>query len=229
LVPVSTPSAVAAQHATTTIPIVFIAVSDPIGAKLINSLARPGGNITGFATIDDDLSGKRLSLFKEAFPRMTRVALLVKANDQQSIDQYQSAASALGQSIHPVEVRSREEFEPAFDRIADARLEGIMMPPAGLLDQSRTLLARLALMRRHPLMVGTRAYMEPGALMSYGPDTPEIFRHMAVYVDKILKGKKPADLPVELPTKFRLIVNLKTAETLGLIFPQSILADEVIE
>jgi putative ABC transport system substrate-binding protein len=220
LVAVTDRAAVAAQHATTTIPIVFFA-SDPIGSKLVNSLARPGGNITGLTTISEELSGKRLSLFKEALPHMTRVALLVEANDQQSIDQYQTAASALGVSVHPVEVRSREEFGPAFDRI----------PPAGLLGQSRTLLARLALMRRLPLMVGTRAYLEPGALMSYGPDTPAIFRHMAVYVDKILKGKKPADLPVEQPTKFELVVNLKTAETLGLTIPQSILfrADEVIE
>jgi putative tryptophan/tyrosine transport system substrate-binding protein len=127
-----------------------------------------------------------------------------------------------------VEVR-REEFERAFDRIADARMEGIMMEPTGLLGQNRTLLARLALMRRLPLMVGTRAYMEPGALMSYGPDQPALFRHMAVYIDKILKGKKPADLPVEQPTKLELVVNLKTAKELGITFPPSIMvqAEEV--
>src|SRR5215469_6084273 len=144
--------AVAAQHATTTIPIVFIQVGDPIKLKLVDSLARPGGNATGLTDYDEDLSGKRLSLFKEAFPRMTRVALLVRVNDQQNIDQYQTAASALGLSIHPVEVRFREEFERAFDMIADARLEGIMMPPSGLMFQNRTLFAQLALMRRLPLM-----------------------------------------------------------------------------
>jgi putative ABC transport system substrate-binding protein len=150
---------------------------------------------------------------------MTRVALLVMANDQQTIDQYQTAASTLGLSIDPVEVRSREEFERAFDRIADARLEGIMLPDL-LMCQSRMLLARLALMRRLPLMVGNRTYMEAGALMSYGPDTPAILGHAAVFVDKILKGKKPADLPVEQPMKLELIVNLKTAETLDLTFPK---------
>jgi putative ABC transport system substrate-binding protein len=176
LVPVSTPCARAAQHATTTIPIVFINVGDPIGLKLVNSFARPGGNATGVTDYDDELlSGKRLALFKEALPHMTRVALLAKANDSE-IPKYKTAASALGLSIHPVEVRSREEFEGAFDRIADAGLEGVVMEPTGLLGKSRALLARLALMRRLPLMVGTRAYMEPGALMSYGPDTPGMFR-----------------------------------------------------
>jgi putative ABC transport system substrate-binding protein len=128
-------------------------------------------------------------------------------------------------------VRSREEFEQAFDRIADARLEGIIMPPSGLMGQSRTLIARLALMHRLPLMVGTRVYMEAGALMSYGPDTPGIFRRPAVYVDKILKGEKPADIPVEEPTIFELVINLKTAKTLGLTVPQILLAgaDKVIE
>jgi putative ABC transport system substrate-binding protein len=229
LVAVSPCSARAAQRATTTIPIVFFA-GDPVGSKLVNSLARPGGNMTGVSILDVDLSGKKLSLFKEALPRMTRVALLVQADDQKSIEQYQTAASALGLSIHPVEVRFREEFERAFDRIADARFEGIMMPPDRLQFQSRTLIARLALMRRLPLMVGTRVYMEPGALMSYGADASAMFGHMAVYVDKILKGKKPADLPVEQPMKVELIVNLKTAETLGITFPQSILfrADEIL-
>jgi putative ABC transport system substrate-binding protein len=130
-----------------------------------------------------------------------------------------------------VEVRSREEFERAIDRIADARLEGIMMPSSRLIFQSRALLARLALMRRLPLMVFHSVWMEPGALMSYGPNYPGMFRYLAVYVDKILKGRKPADLPVEQPTKVELVVNLKTAEALGITLPQSILfrADELIE
>ena len=162
---------------------------------------------------------------------MTRVALLVRADNQQDIDDYQAAASALGLSIQPVKVRSRDEIEQAFDRIADARLEGIMMPPQRVLGPNRALIARLALMRRLPLMVGTRAYLEPGALMSYGPDTPAILRHAAIYIDKILKGKKPADLPIEQPTKIELVVNLKTAKELGITFPPSIMvqAEEVIE
>jgi putative ABC transport system substrate-binding protein len=230
LVTVSNLSAVAAQHATTTIPIVFI-VADAMGLKLVNSYARPGGHITGLTDYDGDLSGKRLSLFKEALPHMTRVALLVRADWLQTIDHYQTAGSALGLSVQPVKVRSREEFEQAFDRIDDARVEGIVMPPTGLMGQSRTLIARLALMRRLPLMVGTRVYMEPGALMSYGPDTPAIFPRAAVYVDKILKGEKPADLPVEEPMKLELLINLKTAKALGITVPQILLAgaDEVIE
>jgi putative ABC transport system substrate-binding protein len=230
LVAVSNASAVAAQHATTTIPIVFFA-ADPIQLKLVNSLARPGGNITGVTNFANDLSGKHLSLFKEVLPGMTRVALLIPAHAQDDIDLYQTAASALGVSIQPVKVRSREEFEQAFDKIADARLDGIMMPPNRLVAASRTLIARLALMHRLPLMVGHRAYMEPGALMSYGADVPGMIRYMAVYVDKILKGKKPADLPIEQPTKLELIVNLKTAETLGITIPPSLMvqADELIE
>jgi putative tryptophan/tyrosine transport system substrate-binding protein len=233
LVAITDAAGVAAQHATTTIPIVFYA-SDPIGSKLVNSLARPGGNITGVTTTTDELSGKRLSVFKDAFPRMTRVALLVDANDpdannQQTIDAHQTAASALGLSIHPVEVRSREEFERAFDRIADEHLEGIMAGPYSLLGQGRALLARLAMMHRLPFMGFNRRFAQAGALMSYGPDAPAIFRRAAVYVDKILKGKKPADLPVEQPMKFELLVNLKTAKELGITFPPSIMvqAEEV--
>jgi putative ABC transport system substrate-binding protein len=180
LVAVSNASVRAAQHAITTIPIVFFA-ADPVVRKVVNSLARPGGNMTGVTTLEDDLSGKHLSLFKEAVPGMTRVALLVPTNDQEDIDQYQTAASTLGVSIEPVEVSSREEFERAFDRIADARLEGIMMPANRLKFQSRTLIARLALMRRLPLMVAHRAFTESGALMSYGDDRPAMFRHMATY------------------------------------------------
>jgi putative ABC transport system substrate-binding protein len=230
LVAVAERSAVAAQHATTTIPIVFISVSDPIGLKLVDSWARPGGKITGLTDYDGELGGKRLSLFKEAFPRMTRVALLVEA-DQQTIDLYQTAASALGLSIHPVVVRSREEFERAFDRIADEHLEGIMAGPYALLAQGRTPLAQLAMMHRLPFMGFNRRFAHTGALMSYGADKPAMFRRAAVYVDKILKGKKPADLPIEEPTKVELLVNLKTAETLGITIPQSILfrADELIE
>jgi len=166
--------ALAAQHATRTIPIVFIQVGDPIKLKLVDSLARPGGNATGLTDYDQDLSGKRLSLFKEAFPRMTRVALLVRANDQHNIDQYQTAASALGLSIQPVEVRSREEFERAFDMIADARLEGIMMPPSGFIHQNQTLILRLALMHRLPLMGGIARMWKPVRSCLMGPTSAQL-------------------------------------------------------
>jgi putative ABC transport system substrate-binding protein len=235
LVAVTQQAAVAAQQATTTIPIVFIVVPDPVGAKLVNSLARPGGNITGLTHIALELSGKRLELFKEAFPRVTRVALLVNANNQQTtqryIDETKTAATALGLDVQPVEVRSLGDFEQAFDKVVEGRLEGVAVPADPLFYQGRTLMAQSARTRRLPLMVYSRETLEAGALMSYGPDQRRIFRRAAVYVDRILKGEKPGDLPVELPTKFEFLINLKTAKALGLEIPPMLLtrADEVIE
>jgi putative tryptophan/tyrosine transport system substrate-binding protein len=235
LVAVTQQAALAAQQATTTIPIVFIVVPDPVGAKLVNSLARPGGNITGLTHIALELSGKRLALFKEAFPRMTRVALLVNANNQQVTQRYieetKTAATALGLDVQPVEVRSLGDFEQAFDKVVEGRLEGVAVPADPLFYQGRTLMAQSARTRRIPLMVYSRQTLEAGALMSYGPDQRKIFRRAAVYVDKILKGEKPADLPVELPTKFEFLINNKTAKAIGLTISESILlrADEVIE
>jgi putative tryptophan/tyrosine transport system substrate-binding protein len=235
LVAVTNQAALAAQRATTTIPIVFIVVPDPVGAKLVNSLARPGGNITGLTHIALELSGKRLALFKESFPRMTRVALLVNANNQQLmqryIDETKTAASVLGLDVYPVEVRSLGDFEQAFDKIVEGRLEGVAVPADPLIYQGRTLMAQSAQARRLPLMVYSRETLEAGALMSYGADQRRIFRRAAVYVDKILKGEKPADLPVEQPTKFEFLINNKTVKAIGLTIPESILvrADEVIE
>jgi putative tryptophan/tyrosine transport system substrate-binding protein len=225
----------AAQLATKTIPVVFILVPDPVRSKLVNSFARPGGNITGLTQIAVELSAKRLELLKEAFPRVARVALVVNANDQQTmrrvIEENKAAASALGLDIQPVEVRSLQDFEQACDRIVESRLEGIVVYPDGLTYQGRTLLARYARERRLPLVVFSRESLIAGALMSYGPDYTNIFRRAAIYIDKIFKGEKPADLPVELPTKFELLVNLKTANSLGIELPPTLLtrADEVIE
>jgi putative tryptophan/tyrosine transport system substrate-binding protein len=235
LVAVTRPAAVAAQRATATIPIVFIVVPDPVGTKLVDSLARPGGNVTGLTHIAVELSAKRLALFKEVFPRMSRAALVVNANDPQGmhryIDETQTAATTLGLTVVPVEVRSLEDFVPAFDQIVAAGLEGVVLPADGLFYQGRAKLAQLALARRVPLMVYSRETLEAGALMSYGSDQRAIFRRAAIYVDKILKGEKPADLPVEQPTKFEFLVNLKTAKALGLTIPEAFLlrADEVIE
>jgi putative ABC transport system substrate-binding protein len=235
LVAVTLPAALAAQRATTTIPIVFILVPEPVRSKLVNSFARPGGNITGLTQIAVELSAKRLELLKEAFPRMTRVALLVNANDQQAMhrfmDETKTAATALGLDVQPVEVRSLGDFEQAFDKMVDSRLEGIVVYPDGLVYQGRTLMAQYARTRHLPLMVFSRESLVAGALMSYGPDYQNIFRRAAVYVDKILKGEKPADLPVELPTKFQFFINLKTAKALGIDVPPTLLtrADEVIE
>jgi len=225
----------ATQRATTIIPTVFIVVPDPIGTKLVGSLARPGGNITGFTHIAVELSAKRLALFKEAFPGASRAALLVNANDPQGmrryIDESQAAAGVLGVTLHPIEVRSPGDFGQAFDRIVTERLEGVVVPADGLFYQGRLLLAQSALQRRLPLIVYSRETLEAGALMSYGADQRTIFRRAAAYVDKILKGENPANLPVEQPTKFETLINLKTAKALGLKLPASLLgrADQVIE
>jgi ABC-type uncharacterized transport system substrate-binding protein len=235
LIAVSQQAAVAAQRATTAIPIVFIVVPDPVGVKLVNSLSRPGGNITGLTHIAVELSGKRLAVFKEAFPRMTRVALLVNANDPQTtkryIDETNAAATGLGLDVQPVEVRSLTDFDQAFDRIVEGRLEGVAVPADPLFYQGRSLMAQTAITRRLPLMVYSRETLEAGALMSYGTDQRRIFRRAAVYVDKILKGEKPADLPVEQPTKFEFLINNKTAKAIGYTISESLLlrADEVIE
>ena len=235
LVAVTRPAAIAAQRATTTIPIVFIVVPDPVGTKLVNSLARPGGNVTGLTHIAVELSGKRLAFFKEAFPRSSRVALLLNGNDvpgmQRYIDEFQTAAVALSVSVRPVDVRSLGDFEAAFDTIVAERLDGVILPADGLFYQGRVRLAQLALQRRLPLVVYSRETLEAGALLSYGTDQRAIFRRAAAYVDKIIKGERPADLPVEQPTKFETLINLKTARALGLAIPEIALvrADEVIE
>jgi putative ABC transport system substrate-binding protein len=235
LVTVTQQATVAAKHATTSIPIVFVAVPDPVGVKLIDTLSHPGGNITGLTHIAAELSGKRLSLFKEAFQQMTRVALLVNANNDEMttryIDETKAAATAMGLDVKPVEVRSLTDLNDAFDKIVTGRLEGVTVPAEPLFYQGRSLVAQAAITRRLPLMVHSRELLEAGALMSYGPDQRRIFRRAAVYVDKILKGEKPADLPVEQPTKFELLINNKTARAIGFTIPEPLLlrADEVIE
>ena len=235
LVAVTQQAAKAAQRATTTIPIVFIVVPDPVGAKLVNSLASPGGNITGLTHIALELSGKRLAVFKEAFPQMTRMALLVNANNQETtkryIDEAKAAATALGLDVQPVEVRSLADLNEAFDKIVAGRLEGVAVPAEPLFYQGRSLVSQAAIARRLPLMVHSRELLEAGALMSYGPDQRRIFRRAAGYVDLILRGEKPADLPVEQPTKFEFLINNKTAREIGFSISESLLlrADEVIE
>jgi putative ABC transport system substrate-binding protein len=220
LIAVTRPGALAAQRASATIPIVFVVVPDPIGTRLVNSLARPGGNITGLTHIAVELSAKRLALFKEAFPRMTRVALLVNAGDRQGmqryIDETRAAATTLGLDVQPVEVSSVGDFEQALDKVVAGGSQGVVVGPDGLFYQGREALAQAALKRRLPLMMYSRETLQAGALMSYGADMGEIFRRTGIYVDKILKGEKPANLPVEQPTVFEFLVNAKTARALGL-------------
>ncbi len=235
LVAVTRPAAVAAQRATTSIPTVFIVVPDPIGTKLVSSLARPGGNITGLTHIAVELSAKRLAFFKEAFPNASRAALMVNGNDPQGMRRYSdeshAAAAALGMTVRPVEVRSLADFDAAFDNVVAEHLDGVLVPADGLFYQGRAQLAKSAIQRRLPLVVYSRETLEAGALMSYGADQRAIFRRAAVYVDKILKGERPADLPVEQPTKFEFLINLKAAKALGIELSPMLLAraDEVIE
>ena len=235
LVAVTQQAAVAAKQATATIPIIFVDVPDPVGVKLVKSLSHPGSNITGLTHIAAELSGKRLALFKEAFPQMTRMALLVNANDQETtkryIDEANAAATALGLNVQPVEVRSLADLNEAFDKIVAGGLEGVAVPAEPLFYQGRSLMSQAAITRRLPLMVHSRELLEAGALMSYGPDHRRIFRRAAGYVDLILRGEKPADLPVEQPTKFEFLINNKTAREIGFSISESLLlrADEVIE
>jgi putative ABC transport system substrate-binding protein len=235
LVAVTPTAAIAAQRATSAIPIIFIVVPDPIGSKLVSSLSRPGGNITGLTHIAAELSAKRLALFKEAVPRLSRVALLINTNDQRStvsyIEETQGAARSLGLTIYPAEVRAASDFVQAFEKIVEQNIDGVVAGPDGLFYQNRETIAQLALKHGLPLMVYSRETLEAGALMSYGADVQALFRRSAFYIDKVLKGEKPADLPVEQPTKFEFLINLKAAKALGLTIPESFLAraDEVIE
>lgn len=227
-------ASIAAKNATTTVPVVFMVVPDPVGSKLVDSLARPGGNLTGLTNFAVQLSAKRLEYLKEAIPGLSRVGLLINPNVQitrRYIEESEAAAATLRLSIQLVEVRSVDELEPAFDAMVKARVQAVAVNAEGLFFQGRAIVARLALARRLPTCVYSRETLEAGALMSYGPDQRAIFRRAAVYVDKILKGAKPAELPVEQPTRFEFLVNLKTARALGLPIPQSLLlrADQTLD
>ncbi len=222
------------RDATTKIPIVFMFVPDPVGMKFVQSIARPGENITGLSSFGRDVAGKRLQLLKEIVPGLSRVALLI--NSQQAtthvfVEVMQTAADQLGLVLQTFDARSLEEIEPAFDAMARAGMQAVTPVQGGLFFQARTLTPKLALARRLPMLAYSRETFEYGALVSYAADQVEMCRRSAVYADKILKGAKPGDLPVEQPTKFELLINLKTAKALGLDVPLQLqqLADEVIE
>jgi len=235
LVAVTTLPALAAQRATSTIPVVFVVVYDPIGSKLVSSLAHPGGNITGLTHITVEMTAKRLEILKEVIPNLSRVALLVNPNDELMSRRYnkesQAAAAELGLTVQPVEVQSVADFEHAFSEIAEARLQGVTVGANGVFFQGRHVMAQMALKQRLPLIVYSKETFDAGALLSYGADQIPIFRRVAVFVDKILKGTPPADLPVELPTRFQFRINLKVAGALGITIPPALVtrADEVIE
>ena len=231
---VTVAGAVALKQLTSTIPIVFVLVPDPIASGLVESLARPGGNATGLSLMSIDLSGKRLELLKEAVPNLSRVALLLDLFSpvkERQIKANQTAAEALGISLWPAEISAPDEIEPVFSKIAQDRADAVMRVVGSFLFNERARVGAAALAHRLPIMTYVAEEVPHGFLMSYGQDFPDFVRRAAAYTDRILKGAKPADLPVEQPTKFKLVLNLKTAKALGLTFPQALIvsADEVIE
>jgi ABC-type uncharacterized transport system substrate-binding protein len=223
----------AAKQATSVIPIVFAATGDPVGTGLITSLARPGGNVTGLSNQVPDLVGKRLELLREVVPSLGRMALLANVGNPVvilEIDQIQASARTIALEVIPLEIRRGEDIVPAFEALKD-RAEALYVVIDPLTNTHRVRINTLALAERLPTMYAIREGVEAGGLMSYGPNIPDLFRRAADYVDKILRGTKPGDIPVEQPTKFDLVVNLTTAKVLGLTVPPTLLAraDEVIE
>ncbi len=229
----ATPAALAAKKATSTIPIVFTVVADPIGSGLVASLAKPGGNITGTTNLNTDLTGKRLELLKEAFPNITSVAVLSNPADQVSAPQLKDleiAARALGLKLQILEARDPKDFDGVVAALAKKRPGAFTAVTSQMFASQGGKLADIATKSRLPAIFWARGITEAGGLMSYGTNVPDLFRRTAQLVDKILKGTKPSDLPVEQPMKFELIINLKTAKQIGLTIPPNVLvrADKVI-
>jgi putative ABC transport system substrate-binding protein len=222
------------RDATTKIPIIFMFVPDPVGMKLVQSIARPGGNITGLSNFGRDTAGKRLQLLKEIVPGLSRVALLTNPDQPSAglyFEAFSAAADQLGLVLQAFEAHTLKEIEPAFDAMVSAGMQAVTSVQGGIFFQARALVPKLALAHHLPMLAYSRETFEHGALVSYGADQIEICRRSAVYVDKLLKGAKPGDLPVEQPTKFELLINLETAKALDLSVPPTLLAraDEVIE
>jgi len=220
----------AAKQATRTIPIVFGGVGDPVGIGLVESLARPGGNVTGLSTVSPDLGGKWLEILKEAFPKVTRVAILW-SGDGSSLTGAEAAAKILAVQVQSLRIRDANELEGAFEAVTRKKAQAILLSPGQLFNGHRTQVVQLAAKTRLPAMYGRSGFVVAGGLMSYAPVNSDLWRRAAVYVDKILKGTKPADLPVEQPTKFELVINLKAAKQIGVTIPPNVLAraDKVIK
>jgi len=233
----STLAARVAKQATTTIPIVFTSVGDAVESGLVISLARPGGNVTGLSNLGPELVGKRLELLKQAVPGLDRVAVLWlpgalgERTDKDMLAGADVAARALGVQLQFVEARSADEFARAFSDMSSARAGALTVLPSNRFLREHRRLVELAAEKRLPAVYTSREFVDAGGLMSYGANSADLHRRAATYVDKILKGAKPGDLPVEQPTKFELVINLKTAKDLGLILPPSLLAraDELIQ
>jgi putative ABC transport system substrate-binding protein len=236
IVTLSTPAAMAAKQATNTIPIVITFVADPLGSGLVASLARPGGNITGVTTIAPELVAKRLELLKQVVPDAGRIAVLwdpvglTERTRRIMREETEAAGRALGVNLQFFEVRRPEDFERVFAAMVDARIGALLVSPTPMLFEARKGIVAHAAKNRLPTVYAWREAVEAGGLVSYATNFPEMYRRAAIYVDKILKGAKPGDLPIEQPTRFELVINLKTAKALGLSIPDSLLqrADEVI-
>jgi putative ABC transport system substrate-binding protein len=228
-----TPTAVTAKRVTSAVPIVFALAADPIGSGLVASLGRPGGNVTGMSTQHADFPGKRLELLREVVPRLHRLAVMANVGNSASVREMrelQQMAQTLGLDFVASEIRRAEDIAPALEALK-GRVDALYLPPDALTDANRVLINGAALSAQLPTMYAYREYVQAGGLMSYGPNYPDLFRRSADLVDKILHGTKPGEIPVEQPTKFDLVINLKTAKALGLEIPPPLLAtaDEVIE
>jgi putative ABC transport system substrate-binding protein len=235
IVTTGTPGAVAAMQATKTIPIVMASSADPVGSGLVASLARPGGNVTGFTILGPELEGKRLELLKQAVPGLSRLAVLWNPSNPGIVSYFETVKNAgrvLQISLGPVvEIRRSDELDSAFTAIASARPHALVVIADRFLLSHRKQIVEFAAVKRLPTMYRYREYVDAGGLMSYAPSNIELFLGTAIYVDKILKGAKPGDLPIQEPTKFELVINLKTAKALGLDMPLHLqqLANEMIE
>jgi putative ABC transport system substrate-binding protein len=229
-----TPAIQAAKNVTQTVPIVMAVSNDPVGSGLVASLNRPGGNITGLSVLSQELGGKRLQLLTEIIPGLARVAVLSNPSNPSNtllLEQTKAAAQSLGVEIHVAEVQGPDRFESAFAAVAAAHAGALIVLGDGMLYSQQPRIVTFAAASHLPALFGEKEGAEAGGLIAYGPSIPASFRRAAAYVDKILRGAKPADLPVEQPTKFELVVNLQTARAIGVTIPTSILlrADEVIE
>ena len=228
------PGILAAKKASATIPTVFGAASDPVGSGFVSSLARPGGNITGLSSMGPDLDGKRLELLKEAFPKVARVAFLWESGSTRGnlpLTNMEAAAKPLGLKLLSLEVRSLDDFESAFARAKRDGAQALITFPRPLINTQQRQVLDFAAKNRLPAMYATSEFVEAGGLMSYAPSYTDLFRRAADFVDKILKGTKPADIPVEQPTKFEFVINVKAAKQIGLTIPPKVLAqaDKVIK
>jgi putative tryptophan/tyrosine transport system substrate-binding protein len=233
IVTAGTESVIAAKRLTSTIPIVFATAGDPVGSGLVASLARPGGNVTGLSNQQTDLAGKRLGLLREIVPSVRRLAIMANVSNPAALSEMrdvQAVAGTLGLQVNTSEIQRPEDIEPAFNALKNSA-DALYVVIDPLVSGSRVRINTLALGSRLPTMHGFREFAQAGGLMTYGPDFPDLFRRTAELVDKILRGEKPADIPVEQPTKFELVINVTTAKLLGLTVPPTLLAraDEVIE